>query len=119
MSRAVGAATLRAVADAGVDVDYDTLPTRYREVADRMTRQYATDAAFNGLDYDRAAEREQVATYAEAIAKPTPDTRLPAWNDAPLTPEEVADAARADLEAVADGSESDGPVADPVEGDDS
>ena len=119
MSRAVGAATLRAVADAGVDVDYDTLPARYREVADQMTRQYATDAAFNGLDYDRAAERDQIATYAAAIEQPTPDTRLPAWNDAPLTPEEVVDAARADLEAVADGGGADGAVADPVEGDDS
>ncbi|MFC6752640.1 glycosyl transferase family 2 [Halorubrum tibetense] len=102
MSRAVGAATLRAVADAGVDVDYGTLPARYRETADRLVRRYATDAAFNGLAYDGPDEREQVATYAEAIAPPEPDTRLPAWNDAPLAPEAVAEAARGDLEAVID-----------------
>ena len=102
MSRAVGAATLRAVADAGVDVDYDTLPARYRETAGRLVRRYATDAAFNGLSYDNTDEREQVATYAEAIASPGPDTRLPAWNDAPLAPEEVAEAARGDLEALTD-----------------
>ncbi len=99
MSRAVGEAALRVVADAGVTPDYGTLPDRYREAADRLTRRYAVDAAFNGLDYDSGDEREQVATYADAIAKPGPDTRLPAWNDAPLSPAAVADAARADLTA--------------------
>ncbi|MES3160204.1 MAG: glycosyl transferase family 2 [Halorubrum sp.] len=107
MSRAVGAATLRAVADAGVDVDYTTLPARYRTAADRMTRQYATDAAFNGLEYDREGERNQVATYADAITDLGPDTRLPAWTDAPLAPVEVAEAARADLEAARDGETTD------------
>ncbi len=102
MSRAVGAATLRAVADAGVDIDYETLPAKYRETADLLVRRYATDAAFNGLSYDNTDEREQVATYADAIASPGPDTRLPAWNDAPLAPEEVAEAARGDLEALTD-----------------
>ena len=105
MSRAVGAATLRAVADAGVDIDYETLPAKYRETADLLVRRYATDAAFNGLSYDNTDEREQVATYADAIASPGPDTRLPAWNDAPLAPEEVAEAARGDLEAVTDDME--------------
>ena len=102
MSRAVGEATLRVVDEAGVDVAYDTLPGRYRETAAALTRQYAADAAFNGLGYDRGAERDQVATYADAVAKPGADTRLPAWNDAPLSPAEVGEAARADLAAVVD-----------------
>jgi len=66
MSRAVGEATLRAVEGAGVEIEYDTLADRYREAADGLIRGYETDAAFNGLDYDRGAEREQVATYADA-----------------------------------------------------
>jgi len=100
MSRAVGEATLRAVEGAGVEVEYDALADRYREAADGLIRGYETDAAFNGLDYDRAAEREQVATYADALGEPGPDTRLPSWRDAPVTPAEVAEAARADLAAV-------------------
>ena len=99
MSRAVGEATLRVVADAGVTPDYGTLPDRYREAADRLTRRYGVDAAFNGLEYDRGDEREQVATYADAVAEPGPDTRLPAWTDTPLSPDDVAEAARADLAA--------------------
>ena len=102
MSRAVGEATLRAVEGAGVEIEYDTLADRYREAADGLIRGYETDAAFNGLDYDRGAEREQVATYADALGKPEPDTRLPAWRDAPVTPAEVGDAARADLAVARD-----------------
>ncbi|WP_418285253.1 glycosyl transferase family 2 [Halorubrum sp. DTA46] len=102
MSRAVGAATLRAVEEGGIDVDYDGLEARYRAAADRLIDGYETDAAFNGLDYDRASERSQVATYAEGLAPPGPDTRLPAWRDAPITPEAVGAAVRADIEAAMD-----------------
>ena len=100
MSRAVGEATLRAVEDAGVDVDYDGLAERYREAAETLTDGYAADAAFNGLSYDADDERSQVATYAEALGEPGPDTRLPAWEDAPVDPDEVHEAAREDLDAV-------------------
>jgi len=102
MSQAVGAATLRAVEDAGVDIEYDTLPARYRAAADDLTRRYAADAAFNGLSYDRGNERAQVTTYADAITEPGADTRLPAWANASLSPAAVARAARADLEAATD-----------------
>jgi len=97
MSRAVGEATLRAVEDGGVNVDYGGLADRYREAAERLIDGYETDAAFNGLDYDRGDERSQVATYADALGEPGPDARLPAWRDAPVTPAEVGAAARADL----------------------
>ena len=110
MSRAVGEATLRVVADAGVTPDYGTLPDRYREAADRLTRRYGVDAAFNGLEYDRGDEREQVATYADAVAEPGPDTRLPAWTDTPLSPDDVAEAARADLAAARGSTAGPGPV---------
>ncbi|MDB9278892.1 glycosyl transferase family 2 [Halorubrum ezzemoulense] len=103
MSRAVGEATLRAVEDAGVDVDYDGLAERYREAAETLVDGYATDAAFNGLSYDAADERSQVATYVEALGEPGPDTRLPAWRNAPVDPDEVFEAATADLDGARGG----------------
>jgi len=109
MSRAVGEATLRAVEDAGVEIGYDALADRYREAAEGLIRGYETDAAFNGLDYDRVAEREQVETYADALGEPGPDTRLPAWRDAPVTPAEVGDAARAARGGARYGDEATGP----------
>jgi len=113
MSRAVGAATLRAVEDGGVAVDYGGLADRYREAAEAMIGGYETDAAFNGLDYDRDGERSQAATYADALGEPGPDTRLPAWRDAPITPAEVAEAARADLAAATgDGGSTAAPAGD-------
>ena len=108
MSRAVGEATLRAVEDAGVDVDYDGLAERYREAAETLVDGYATDAAFNGLSYDAADERSQVATYADALGEPGPDTRLPAWENAPVDPDEVREAAREDLDEVRGGDRLDG-----------
>jgi glucosyl-3-phosphoglycerate synthase len=102
MADEVGAALLRAVEDGGVAPDYDTLPARYRDAADGFVDAYATDAAFNGLEYDRASEREQVESYADSIAPPGEDTRLPPWNEAPVTTAEVAEAVRADLDAAAE-----------------
>jgi glucosyl-3-phosphoglycerate synthase len=90
MCSQVGAALFRALADAGVEPNYETLPARYRDVASELIESYAVDAAFNGLTYDAASEREQVATYADAIAPPGPDTRLPAWADAPIEPPTIA-----------------------------
>ena len=102
MSEGVGAALFRTVEDAGVDVDYDTVRERYREHADRFVRAYGADAAFNGFDYDAEGERDQTGTYARAVQPPGEDTRLPAWEDAPLDPEAVAEAARADADDAAD-----------------
>ncbi|WP_336362760.1 glycosyltransferase family protein [Halalkalicoccus salilacus] len=90
MSRAVGGALFRVLADEGLTPDFERLPERYREVANRFLRGYAADAAFNGLAYDRENERAQVERYVEAIAPPGPDRRLPAWSDAPIEPDEVA-----------------------------
>ena len=105
MSQTVGEAILRAVTDHGVEPDYETLPAQYRETGFDFVRRYATDAAYNGLEYDRSGEREQVTTYADAIRQPGPDRRLPAWDDAPITPAEVREAASDDMaEARASGS---------------
>lgn len=108
MSESVGAALFRAVEERGVTPDYDALRVRYREVADSLVRSYATDAAFNGLTYDAADEREQVATYADAVHPPDADLRLPPWSADPLNPDEVFAAAAADVDAAGDGAAEDG-----------
>ncbi|MFW6320284.1 MAG: glycosyl transferase family 2 [Halohasta sp.] len=100
MSSPVGDALFRAVGDHGVEPTYATLPDRYRSTAARFVEQYAVDAAYNGLEYDRSDELDQVAAYSETIAEPGVDTRLPAWRETSLAPEAVADAAAADIAAV-------------------
>jgi glucosyl-3-phosphoglycerate synthase len=98
MCREVGGALFRALADAGVEPAYDDLTGQYRKQARRLVDQYAADAAFNGLTHDRTGELEQVETYAEAIAPPGEDRRLPAWDDAPLDPAAVSDRSRAAID---------------------
>ncbi len=93
MADEVGAALFRALEQRGLDPDYGRLPETYRDVADRLVDQYAADAAFNGLDYDATAERDQVRTYASSISAPGPDTRLPAWAETTLSGSAVAETA--------------------------
>lgn len=100
MAEGVGRAILRVVEEGGVAPDYETLPDRYRDAAERLLDRYALDAAFNGLEFDRAAEDEQIGEYADAIGPPTEDTRLPAWRDSPVTRRTVREASRADIEEV-------------------
>lgn len=97
MSREVAAELLRVVEERGVDPDYETLQDRYRETGDRLIEQYRADAAFNGLAYDPTSERDQLVRYAESIAPPGPDRRLPRWCDAPFEPSDVLEAARPSL----------------------
>jgi glucosyl-3-phosphoglycerate synthase len=99
MSRAVGDALCRVVSEHGVEPEYTTLADRYRAAADSLIEQYAVDASYNELTYDAADEREQVDQYADTIGSPGDDTRLPAWTDAPISPDAVATAADADLRA--------------------
>lgn len=89
MCREVGAALFQSLEDAGVSPAYDTLPEQYRRQASRLIDQYAADAKFNGLEYDIAAERDQVETYAAAIERPGADRRLPAWSDTSLEPDAI------------------------------
>ncbi|WP_336021964.1 glycosyl transferase family 2 [Halobellus salinisoli] len=99
MSRSVGETLLRGVLEHGVDVDFATLRERYRDAAETLVEQYALDAAFNDLEFDREHERSQVAAYADAITKPSPtDNRLPAWNETPLSADALAAAAAADVD---------------------
>jgi glucosyl-3-phosphoglycerate synthase len=97
MADHVAAALFRVLEDQGVAVEYDAVREAYRETGRSLIDQYAADAAFNDLSYDRAAEREQVRTYADAITSPGPDRRLPAWRSAPIKPAEVLSAAERSL----------------------
>ena len=100
MSEGVGNALFRVCENHGVAPEYDTLPARYRDTGREFVRQYAADAAFNGLEYDPVAEREQVDTYADAIRPPERSGGsevLPAWDDVAISPADVLDAARAEL----------------------
>ena len=94
MADEVADALFRVLADAGVTVEYDALRERYRETARRYVDRYALDAAFNGLAFDRAGERDQVDAYAEAVGPPGPDERLPGWVDADLSAQAVRATAR-------------------------
>ncbi|MFB6200479.1 MAG: glycosyl transferase family 2 [Halorhabdus sp.] len=105
MAEEVVEAICRAVERQGVTPDYETLPARYREIASAFVDSYATDAAFNDLSYDRADEREQVETYAHAIAPPGPDDRLPTWEATTVDPEQIAARAREALDAELDGTQ--------------
>jgi glucosyl-3-phosphoglycerate synthase len=97
MSVQVASALLRAVEENGGDPEYGTLEERYRSAAERLVDAYALDASFNGLEYDRGTELEQVDVYAESIRPPGSDTRLPAWEEVALAPGELASAVGEDL----------------------
>jgi glucosyl-3-phosphoglycerate synthase len=86
MAREVGRTLLTVLEAAGVDPDYTSLPERYRATGERFVDRYAADAAFNGLEHDAAAERAQVQRYADGIAPPAADDRLPAWQNTPVDP---------------------------------
>jgi glucosyl-3-phosphoglycerate synthase len=102
MSEAVVDATLRTLLDRGIEPDETTLSNRYREAADELVRAYSTDAAFNGFEYDRESERDQIEAYAEAIGPVGSDDRLPPWRDSPVSAEAVLEAAEADLREAAE-----------------
>ncbi|QHS17117.1 glycosyltransferase family protein [Halopenitus persicus] len=101
MSDAVVDATLRILLDRGVGIDHDALADRYVAAARDLVRSYAMDASFNGFEFDRNAELEQVDTYADAIGPPAADDRLPPWRDSPITVADLREAAAADLREVA------------------
>ncbi len=94
MSHEVAATLLSVLEEHGVDPHYETLADRYRAVGSRLIDQYRADAAFNGLEYDPASERDQLDRYAESIAAPASDRRLPPWRVAPFTATDVREAAR-------------------------
>lgn len=94
MAEQVSAALFRVLEDRGVTIEYESIVEAYRTAADELVGQYEADARFNGLQYDAPAEREQYRVYASSVTPPGADTRLPAWNDAPLAPSDIVTATR-------------------------
>ncbi|ELY99201.1 glycosyltransferase family protein [Natrialba asiatica] len=94
MSREVAATLCRVLEEGGVELNYETLPERYLAAGRQLIDQYRADAAFNGLAYDPAAERDQLERYADSIELPGLDRRLPEWTDAPVEPASVLAASR-------------------------
>jgi glucosyl-3-phosphoglycerate synthase len=109
MARSVANVLLEAIEDGGVEPAYTDLPGRYRERAEGFVARYERDVAFNGLRYDAAAERRQVAAYAGAISPPEGSERLPAWSDCELPAAAVRAAARADLDGIERGVSREAP----------
>lgn len=99
MAEEVAATMFHVLADEGIEPTFETLPDRYRVAANRLVEQYELDAGFNEYEYDAAAERSQVDTYAEAIVPPGTDDRLPTWTAAPIEPATVHRHSREALEA--------------------
>ena len=89
MCEAVGGALFRVLEDHGVAPDYDDLRGAYLDAADALIEQYAADARFNDLEYDRASEREQVRAYRRGVAAPGEDRRLPSWDRCEIAPETI------------------------------
>lgn len=117
MSVEVGAALFSVLVDNGVEPEYASLRERYRATANRLIEQYAMDAAFNGLNHDHSAERNQIDAYLPAIQPPASDTRLPAWSDTSIDPDAVRTASRADISDLCGvGGTVNGPEADATGG---
>jgi len=74
--------------------EYEQLREQYKRCAQTLIEQYAADAAFNGFSYDVEQERQQVSLYAKAITPPREDTRLPAWSNISLSPDEILERSR-------------------------
>lgn len=89
MSHEVSDALFRVLTSHGVTPEYDTITAHYRSAGERLIAQYQADATFNGLEYDRVAEKTQLDRYAEAIGPPGPDRRLPPWTDVSIDPMDV------------------------------
>lgn len=98
MADHVAGAIFTAVAERGVELDYETLPARYRECAQAVVGRYAVDAAFNDLAFDLADERAQIENYAGAIREPDRDDRLPTFREASIDATRVLEASRLDRE---------------------
>ncbi len=60
---------LRTMAGTGVTFEKHALFAAFDEVGRDLIRAYRSDAAFNGLPYDRMAERDQLELYTRSLEK--------------------------------------------------
>ncbi|MFP8891296.1 glycosyl transferase family 2 [Natrialbaceae archaeon A-CW2] len=100
MSQEVARTLFAVIESSGVDIEYETLTSRYLSRAESLVEQYEADAIFNGLAYDPGDEQTQIQRYAAAITELFPSgtesrgerarleaashERLPAWRETPF-----------------------------------
>lgn len=96
----MGAAVIAAVRDAFERVDAvpaeEHLRERYEAVAREHVAQFAGDAAFNDLAFDREGELSQIDRYGAQIPNATPIARLPPFAAVNVDPGEIRRAGRID-----------------------
>ncbi|MGM0397361.1 MAG: glycosyl transferase family 2 [Halobacteriota archaeon] len=97
MAVGVAETVFRVLEDQGVEPAYGELVAAFEREGVQLVRQYSADARFNDFQYDEEAEREQVGAYAQAIAPPGPDDRLPAWSKTDLDMATLLEVVRSDL----------------------
>ncbi|UWG47234.1 Glycosyltransferase [Halanaeroarchaeum sp. HSR-CO] len=97
MAEGVAETMFRVLEDQGVEPAYGELVASFERAGLQFVRQYSADARFNDFQYDEEAERKQVEAYAQAIAPPGPDDRLPAWSTTDLDPTTLLEVVRSDL----------------------
>lgn len=74
----------------GITIDNASLAPAYERAAREYVDRYEMDASFNGLSYDRAAELDQLETYASTIRSGgVPATPLPPIVDVSLDATEI------------------------------
>lgn len=99
MSKDISRAIFQILDICGISVDYEPVKQEYRTIAKQFVEQYALDAKFNNFEYDEHSERSQIDRYADAIGESRPASRLPAWREAPISPQDVLEAIRDDMQA--------------------
>ena len=100
MSREIVAALFRTLTDNEIQIDHETIRDEYLATGHTLIDHYATDAAYNGLDYTPDDERKQLQTYVDAIEPLGPDDRLPSWNETSLNPNTMRQRAHTDLDTL-------------------
>lgn len=83
-----------------IPIDPSLLVRRYRYHASRMQRQYAADAAFNGLQYDENHETAQIERYLTAVQEPSEPSVIPSLSSVNLAGETVQERASVPTRAI-------------------
>lgn len=84
MAEAVTNALTASFDRAGIQFGPSELRETYLTVAREHIDGFEADAAFNGLEFDRDHEHEQVEHYADRIGQPPVDLRLPSFAESGL-----------------------------------
>lgn len=93
MATDIAGALLSSLHAHGISVERSDIGQRYEAAASMYVERYAADATFNGLVYDKACERGQVARYRDAIERAGVPVRLPPFGGTSIEPDALRSAA--------------------------